>query len=57
MRVFVVFGFNKLINAAGPVGVASTMEKAELLQKENAYIMDESKIIEYEVDGQVVDQV
>lgn len=46
MTVYIVFGYNGIMNAYGPVGVAKTKEGAIKIQQEHEYILSESKIIE-----------
>jgi len=47
--VYVVTGYNGILNAHGPVGVARTREGAEKIQAEHEYLLDESLITEMEV--------
>jgi len=50
MTVYVVTGYNGILNAFGVVGVASTKEKAEAIAKEQEYMLDKSKITEHKVE-------
>lgn len=49
MKVFIVTGYNGILQGAGPAGVSTTKEGAERIQKEKEYMLDDSRIDEYEV--------
>lgn len=49
MKVYVAYGVNRLINAAGPCGVYLTLEEAEAAVKEWC---DDGKVQEYEIEPQ-----
>jgi hypothetical protein len=49
MIVYIVTGYNGLLNTYGPVGVATTIELAEKIKSEHEYMLDESIITETEL--------
>ena len=50
MKVYVVTGFNGILNAYGPVGVATTLEGAGKIRAEHEYMLDKVRIDEMEVE-------
>ena len=51
MTVYVVTGYNGLLKAYGPVGVAKTPEGAEAIKKAHDYMLDEVLISEMELES------
>lgn len=50
MTIYVVIGRNGLLKTIGPVGAATTRARAEEIQRDHEWVMDESAILEVELD-------
>jgi len=46
MKVWVIVGYNGILKVYGVIGVASSLGKAQQIEKEHEYMLDESKIFE-----------
>ncbi len=49
MTVYVVFGYNGLLNAYGVVGVANSESGAEKIKADQEYMLDKVMITKHEV--------
>lgn len=51
LKVYVVSGYNGLLNYYGIVGVGATLEAAERIKQEHEYMLDKVMISEMEVQS------
>lgn len=49
-KVYIVFGYNGLLNAYGPVGASKTPAGAERIKEEHEYMLDKVEIAETELE-------
>ena len=49
MQVYVVTGYNGILNGYGVVGVATTQERADQIVKDNEWKLDKSHITAHEL--------
>ena len=48
--VYIVFGYNGILNAYGPVGVSKTPAGAEKIKTEHDYMLDKVEIFEMDLE-------